>query len=81
MRRTVKKFIISLLILSLLMNFFYGNLFPANAIAAEEVVNVIINIMGGIIGIFTWIPRLVVMALGFGVNVLTAQVGYVDRCC
>lgn len=82
MKKTFKKFISALLLMMILFNFTFTNCTPVYAAdesdTAQKVINSIVNVMGGVIGIFTWIPRVTAMALGLGVNLLTAQVAYVD---
>lgn len=77
MRKTIEKLITALLVILILFNFVYSNYVPVYG-AVEDVVNVLINLLGGVVGIFTWIPRLIAMAIGLAANVLTAQVAYMD---
>ena len=77
MRKTIEKTITALIVVVLLFNFVYSNYVPVYG-NTEDVVNVLINLLGGVVGIFTWIPRLIAMAIGLAANVLTAQVAYMD---
>lgn len=74
MNTIFKKFIVALLLIMILFNFTFSNCTPVYAGIKEDIE----GILGGIIGIFTWPNRLMAMALAFCVNVLTAQVAYVD---
>ena len=79
MKKTIKKLISVILVVLIIFNFFYSNYVPVyGAEILQTVVNSLVNIMGGVIGIFTWIPRLIVMGVSLAVNILTAQVAYMD---
>ncbi len=79
MKKTIKKLISVILVVLIIFNFFYSNYVPVyGAEILQTVVNYLVNIMGGVIGIFTWIPRLIVMGVSLAVNILTAQVAYMD---
>lgn len=83
MRKTGEKILVSILIVLLIFNFIYSNYVPVCAANAGEtafkgLIDTLTNVMGGVIGVYTWIPRLIMMAIGFAVNVLTAQVAYMD---
>lgn len=76
MKKTFQKFITTILIVLILFNFLYSNYIPVYA--ADDIETLIVNVMGGVVGIFTWIPRLMAMAVGWGINVITAQIAYMD---
>ena len=79
MKIKINKLLTALLLVILIFNFIYGNYAPVyGANGVEGAVNVLVNLLGGVVGIFTWIPRLIAMAIGLAANVLTAQVAYMD---
>lgn len=79
MNKTFKKLITVMLIMLCLFNFFYSNVpVYAGTGALQTIVNTMVNLLGGVVGLISWIPRLIAMGIGLGVNILTAQVAYMD---
>ena len=78
MKRTKNKLIVSLLIIILMFNFVSSSYVPVYAANDESqaVINTLINLLGGLIGIFTWVHRLIAMGIGLAVNILTAQIAF-----
>ena len=82
MKNTLKKFIAIMLAILLLFNFVYSNYIPVFAAddddAAKEVIEDITNIAGGIVGLMSFIPRLIGLTLAMGASLLIGEVAYVD---
>lgn len=86
MNKTFKKLISTLLIVLCIFNFLYSNYTPVYASTAgtitsgglKAIVNTMTNLLGGVAGILTLIPRIIAMGIGLGINILTAQVAYMD---
>lgn len=79
MKRVLKKFLIVLLIVITLNNFFLGNYtyaVGAGEAAATTVIELIEDIFGTVVGILAIIPKLVALAVGAAINGLTAAVAY-----
>lgn len=80
MKRVLKKFLIVLLIVITLNNFFFGNCtYAVDSIgeaAAITVIELIEDIFGTVVGILAIIPKLVALAVGAAINGLTAAVAY-----
>lgn len=69
MKRFLKKSLVCILILFLLINFTSASLMNYSYAAEEEGFS-LDSIFTGLIGLITWIPRAIIMALLTGVNVL-----------
>ncbi len=83
MKKVGQKLITAILLIVVIFNYVYSNYVPviASETAAEileDAINLLVNILGGVIGIFTWIPRLIALAIGAAINIITAQVAYMD---
>ena len=87
MNKTLKKLISTVLIMLCLFNFFYTNYVPVYATnkaatvvngTLQAIVNTMVNLLGGVVGLFTLPFRILAMGIGLGINILTAQVAYMD---
>ncbi len=86
MNKTLKKLISTILIVLCVFNFLYSNYTPVYASTIgtistgglKTIVNTMTNLLGGVAGILTLIPRIIAMGIGLGINILTAQVAYMD---
>lgn len=88
MNKTLKKLISTVLIMLCLFNFFYTNYAPVYADekplttavngTLQAIVNTMVNLLGGVVGFFTLPFRILAMGIGLGINILTAQVAYMD---
>ena len=79
MKRILKKLLICILILFILNNFIIGN-FPNNISYAGEskAEELLVDLLGTVVGLLTWPMRLVAMALGMAVNTLMGTVAYIE---
>lgn len=78
----VFKLITAILLVTILVNFttpYLAPVFAASSTTDDKIGNVITNLLGGVLGIFTWIPRLIAIGIAFAMNLLTAQVAYMDN--
>ncbi len=90
MKRTMKKFIAVLLIILSLFHFTYSNYMPVYCAeddttllnkglkTFQTVTETVTNIMGGIVGILLWLPKLGLVASVMGLQSLMGMVVYVD---
>lgn len=81
MKKIIKKIFIILIIFIVIFEFGYSN--TVNAAfesVSEEELNMITNLIGGVVSIILWIPRLLTTAVAFIINKVTYFVASSQRC-
>ncbi len=82
MKKIIKKIFIILIVFILVFEFSFSN--SVNAAfesISEEELNVITNLIGGIVSIVLWIPRILMTAMAFMINKVTYFIANSQRCC
>lgn len=75
-KRILKKLLLIIFILLILNNFF---MIEARAAVLDDVVKVIENVLGGIVGILSWPFRGLAVLIGDAINSLTAIIAYTEK--
>ena len=80
MNKVLKKFLIILLVILTLNNFFMQPVAQAAELGAfEEAVEVVINILGGLVGLLTLPERFLAIQAADQINNLSAGIAYIDN--
>ena len=80
MNRVLKKFLIILLVILTLNNFFMQPVAQAAELGAfEEAVEVIVSILGGLVGLLTLPERLLALQAADQIKNLSAGIAYIDN--
>ena len=73
MKRLLYKFTVVLLIILVLYNYFLGCFEVSYAFSFQEALN---DLLGSVIGIFTWVPKVLAMTLARGLQTIVGVVAY-----
>lgn len=78
MKKIISKILIILIVFVIVFEFIYSNTVSA-ANELEQTVNATTNLLGGVVSIVFWIPRLLITGLSFILNKIMAGIAAGER--